>query len=230
MPFVVEEKLATWNVAMSQVLLFLSLGLLVRTSGQISLCQMGFFAIGAATFGHMLGKGVPWLLALVIAGLVAIPVGAFVAIPAIRLSGLYQINDDWNALLTQSYQDIDAEGVGDIHRRNQGNDGVPIQRPASCPHRNGSNTTAGREQAADPGEILIGEALYDALEAPPRVTPLPPLHPPRRLGTSPSPQPLWRSWKRRTRSNRCGSARRPGSSKERAAPVPPRASHHRCRG
>jgi len=88
-PFVVEEKLATWNVAMSQVLLFLSLGLLVRTSGQISLCQMGFFAIGAATFGHMLGKGVPWLLALAIAGLVAIPVGAFVAIPAIRLSGLY---------------------------------------------------------------------------------------------------------------------------------------------
>jgi len=88
-PFVVAEKLATWNVAMSQVLLFLSLGLLVRTSGQISLCQMGFFAVGAATFGHMLGKGVPWLLAIVIAGLVAIPVGAFIAIPAIRLSGLY---------------------------------------------------------------------------------------------------------------------------------------------
>jgi iron complex outermembrane receptor protein len=29
----------------------------------------------------------------------------------LRLSGLWQINDDWNALLTQSYQNMDAEGV-----------------------------------------------------------------------------------------------------------------------
>jgi len=29
----------------------------------------------------------------------------------IRVSGLWHINDDWNALLTQSYQSIDAEGV-----------------------------------------------------------------------------------------------------------------------
>ena len=28
-----------------------------------------------------------------------------------RLSGLYKINDDWNALLTQSYQNMDAQGV-----------------------------------------------------------------------------------------------------------------------
>jgi iron complex outermembrane recepter protein len=28
-----------------------------------------------------------------------------------RLSGLYKINEDWNALLTQSYQNMDAEGV-----------------------------------------------------------------------------------------------------------------------
>ncbi len=29
----------------------------------------------------------------------------------LRLSGLWQINDDWNALVTQSYQNMDAEGV-----------------------------------------------------------------------------------------------------------------------
>ncbi len=29
----------------------------------------------------------------------------------IRVSALYKINDDWNALLTQSYQNIDAQGV-----------------------------------------------------------------------------------------------------------------------
>lgn len=88
-PFVADERLVTWNVAMSQVLLFLSLGLLVRTSGQISLCQIGFFAIGAAAFGHAVGNGTPWLLAVLWAGVVAIPVGAFIAIPAIRLSGLF---------------------------------------------------------------------------------------------------------------------------------------------
>ena len=29
----------------------------------------------------------------------------------LRVSGLYRINDDWNALLTQSYQDMEADGV-----------------------------------------------------------------------------------------------------------------------
>ena len=28
-----------------------------------------------------------------------------------RLSGLYQINDDWNVLLTQSYQNMEADGI-----------------------------------------------------------------------------------------------------------------------
>jgi ABC-type branched-subunit amino acid transport system permease subunit len=53
------------------------------------LCQIGFAAIGATTFAHMLGDGLPWLLAMLVAGAVTIPVGAIVAIPAIRLSGLY---------------------------------------------------------------------------------------------------------------------------------------------
>lgn len=88
-PFVVGTRLPTWTSAMAAVPLFLSLGLLVFTSGQISLCHIGFAAIGATTLGHMLSNGVPWFLAVLIAGLVTIPVGALVAIPAIRLSGLY---------------------------------------------------------------------------------------------------------------------------------------------
>jgi ABC-type branched-subunit amino acid transport system permease subunit len=78
-----------WNVALTQVALFLSLHLLVRVSGQISLGQIGFAAIGASTFAHMLGRGMPWLLALLIAGLICIPVSLIIAVPAIRLSGLY---------------------------------------------------------------------------------------------------------------------------------------------
>jgi len=32
-------------------------------------------------------------------------------VPGGRAELLYQINDDWKALITQSYQDLDAEGV-----------------------------------------------------------------------------------------------------------------------
>ena len=88
-PAYAGTKLAFYNTAMTQVILFLSLGLLVRTSGQISLCHIGLAAIGAAGFGHMLNHGVPWGLALIIGGLVVVPVAALIAIPAIRLSGLY---------------------------------------------------------------------------------------------------------------------------------------------
>jgi ABC-type branched-subunit amino acid transport system ATPase component/branched-subunit amino acid ABC-type transport system permease component len=71
-------------------ILFLSLGLLVRTSGQVSLCHVSFMAIGACAFSHLtVGHGWPWGLALVAAGLIAVPIGALLSIPAIRLSGLY---------------------------------------------------------------------------------------------------------------------------------------------
>jgi ABC-type branched-subunit amino acid transport system permease subunit len=88
-PFVVGTKLATWTIAAAYLPLFLSLGLLVRVSGQISLCSIGFMAIGATTSGHLLAHHMPWLAAVALAGLTVVPVGALVAIPAIRLSGLY---------------------------------------------------------------------------------------------------------------------------------------------
>lgn len=88
-PHVVGARLPVWINAMSQVLLFLSLGLLVHTSGQVSLCQMSLAAVGAAAFAHAVSNDVPWGIAVLIGGLVAVPVGAIVAIPAIRLSGLF---------------------------------------------------------------------------------------------------------------------------------------------
>lgn len=88
-PSLVGSNLLVWSTAASQFVLFVSLSLLVRTSGQISLCHVGFAAVGAAAFGHFLADGMPWGIALVAAGAVAVPVGAIVAIPAIRLSGLY---------------------------------------------------------------------------------------------------------------------------------------------
>ena len=88
-PHMVGARLPIWTNAMSQVLLFLSLGLLVHTSGQVSLCHMSLAAVGAAAFGHAVQSNVPWGLAVLFGGLVAVPVGALVAIPAIRLSGLF---------------------------------------------------------------------------------------------------------------------------------------------
>jgi ABC-type branched-subunit amino acid transport system ATPase component/ABC-type branched-subunit amino acid transport system permease subunit len=83
-------QLPYWSDGVTQVILFLSLGLLVRTSGQVSLCQAAFAAIGATTMGHLTaGFGLPWGVALLLAGLTAVPVGAFIAIPASRLPGVF---------------------------------------------------------------------------------------------------------------------------------------------
>ncbi|HZS15221.1 MAG TPA: branched-chain amino acid ABC transporter permease/ATP-binding protein [Candidatus Dormibacteraeota bacterium] len=83
-------NLSQWTLALTDVIMFLSLGLLLRTSGQVSLCQVAFAAIGAAYFSKLaVDAHVPWMLALLICGLVVVPVGALLAIPAIRFSGLY---------------------------------------------------------------------------------------------------------------------------------------------
>lgn len=88
-PQVVGSKIGFYLSAMSAVILFLSLGLLVRTSGQISLCHIGFAAIGAVAFAHTVNDGLPWAVAVLLGGLIVVPVGALIAIPAIRLSGLF---------------------------------------------------------------------------------------------------------------------------------------------
>ncbi|HMC79092.1 MAG TPA: branched-chain amino acid ABC transporter permease/ATP-binding protein, partial [Acidimicrobiia bacterium] len=89
-PFVVGAKLQVWISGAAYVVIFLSLGLLVKTAGQVSLCHAAFVAVGAATFSHLrVDAHLPWPVALLGAALLAVPVGAVVAIPAIRLSGVY---------------------------------------------------------------------------------------------------------------------------------------------
>jgi ABC-type branched-subunit amino acid transport system ATPase component/branched-subunit amino acid ABC-type transport system permease component len=89
-PMFAGTHLPFWNTALSRVVLFLSLGLLIRTSGQVSLCQVAFAAIGAVAFSQLaVNAGLPWLVAVLLGALVAVPIGAMLAIPAIRLSGLF---------------------------------------------------------------------------------------------------------------------------------------------
>jgi ABC-type branched-subunit amino acid transport system ATPase component/branched-subunit amino acid ABC-type transport system permease component len=89
-PSFVGIQLTTWAAALVYIMLFLSLGLLIKTSGQISLCHLAFAAVGACAFGHFSSTyHMPWLWALLLSGLIAMPVGAIIAIPAIRLSGVF---------------------------------------------------------------------------------------------------------------------------------------------
>jgi ABC-type branched-subunit amino acid transport system permease subunit len=89
-PFVVGPRLPVYISAAAFAIIFLSLGLLVNLSGQVSLCHAAFVAVGAASFSHLrVDVGLPWPLAVLGAALLAVPVGALVAIPAIRLSGIY---------------------------------------------------------------------------------------------------------------------------------------------
>ena len=81
--------LTDWTTFVALSIVFMSLSLLVRTSGQVSLAHVSFTAIGACAFSHFTGWGIPWFIALILCGLVAVPVGALLEIPAIRLTGLY---------------------------------------------------------------------------------------------------------------------------------------------
>lgn len=79
-----------WTRFLAYVVLFGSLGLLVRMSGQVSLAHASFMAVGVAAFSHLaVDHGWPWFVAAPAAMLVAAPIGAVLAIPAIRFPGLY---------------------------------------------------------------------------------------------------------------------------------------------
>ena len=82
-----QTALATLSQGLAFGIVGLSLVLLVGYAGQVSLCQLTFMGIGAFMMGKVFGGGSWWglVLAVVVSGLV----GALVALPAIRLRGLY---------------------------------------------------------------------------------------------------------------------------------------------
>ena len=68
----------------------IGLNILTGYTGQISLGQGGFLAVGAYTSGLLVARfGMPTLLAVVAAVLFTAVVGAFFGLPALRLKGLY---------------------------------------------------------------------------------------------------------------------------------------------
>jgi branched-subunit amino acid ABC-type transport system permease component len=89
-PDLLGTRLPVYTAALAYAVVLLSLALLMRTSGQISLAQLAFAAVGAAASARLATQaGVPWLVAVLLGALTAVPVGAVLAVPAIRRAGLY---------------------------------------------------------------------------------------------------------------------------------------------
>jgi ABC-type branched-subunit amino acid transport system ATPase component/branched-subunit amino acid ABC-type transport system permease component len=90
LPVVDPSKLDFFIPGLAVAILLLSLGLLVRTSGQLSLAATTFAAVGAVAYSQFkVGLDIPWILALLLGALVVVPIGLLIAIPAIRLPGLF---------------------------------------------------------------------------------------------------------------------------------------------
>jgi ABC-type branched-subunit amino acid transport system ATPase component/branched-subunit amino acid ABC-type transport system permease component len=89
-PSFASFHLTDWTVALTDIIMFLSIGLVVRAAGQVSLAQTGFLAIGACAFCHFTqSPHVPWAVGVLGAGLIAAPIGAVLALPAMRASPLH---------------------------------------------------------------------------------------------------------------------------------------------
>ena len=86
-PHLSVANMYTVNRAIALGIVALSLIPLVGYAGQLALCQMSFAGIGALTMAYVAPGGSP--LGLLAAFVVAAVVGALVAIPALRLSGIY---------------------------------------------------------------------------------------------------------------------------------------------
>src|SRR5436305_11293139 len=78
------------SLALIYAMVAIGLGILIGYTGQISLGHAGFFAIGAYTSALLtLRLGVPFVVAVLVAGSVSAAVGFLLGLPALRLSGPY---------------------------------------------------------------------------------------------------------------------------------------------
>lgn len=90
LPFLISEyHLGEFIYLLIWALAGMGLMVLAGHTGQASLGHAAFLACGAYMEAWLNGKGVPFLISLPLAGLFAGIVGAVIAIPALRMSGIY---------------------------------------------------------------------------------------------------------------------------------------------
>ncbi len=88
--YIPSYNIYLFNIIMVHVILAVGLNILVGYTGQISLGHAGFFAIGAyGTALLMMHLHLPFLVALILAGLLAAFFGFIIGLPALRLEGPY---------------------------------------------------------------------------------------------------------------------------------------------
>jgi branched-chain amino acid transport system permease protein len=101
----------------------LGLNILSGYAGQISLGQSGFLAIGAYASAIMTAKvGLPFWLALPLSGLVTALSGLIIAIPCLRLRGLYL------AMATFAFAFIVEYAIIHWHGLTNGTDGLAVPK------------------------------------------------------------------------------------------------------
>jgi branched-chain amino acid transport system permease protein len=104
----------------------LGLNLLVGYNGQISLGHGAFFALGAYTAALLIEKaGLPYLLTLPIAGVVAFAAGFLFGVPALRLRGLYL------ALVTLGLAIAFPQLIKRFDGLTEGTQGLTVEQPTA---------------------------------------------------------------------------------------------------
>lgn len=91
LPYLVSMYwLGVVNTILIAVIGAVGLNILTGFTGQISLGQGGFLAVGAYSAAIFSGRaGIPIVLSIILAVLLTAAIGAFVGLPALRLKGLY---------------------------------------------------------------------------------------------------------------------------------------------
>jgi branched-chain amino acid transport system permease protein len=107
------------------ILAVAGIGLMLLTgfTGLVSLGHAAFMAIGAYTNTYLISRGVPFLVALPVAGLAALVAGALVAIPANRMTGIYL------AIATLAFAQIVEQVVVRWESVTRGFQGLPVPPP-----------------------------------------------------------------------------------------------------
>lgn len=106
-----------------------TVGLMLLTgyTGQISLGHAAFFAIGSYTSAILTTKGIPFIVAMPMAGILAALVGIVIGLPALRLTGLYL------AIATMGFAFIVEEVLVRWESLTRGNMGMYLDPPSIGP-------------------------------------------------------------------------------------------------
>ncbi len=124
-PWVIAEY---WLAQLTFVLIYaivgLGLMLLAGFTGLFSLGHAAFLGVGAYTQAVMVNAGIPFPLALACAGLLSAAVGMVVALPALRVKGIYL------GMATLAFGFIVEEGLARWESVTGGNAGLMVSYPS----------------------------------------------------------------------------------------------------